>query len=130
MTDYILVHWVRSPGGSAADDTELVRAAALGEVDGAVARGLYKATALVEADGPEDLFARTQNIDEAWTQRHPPKLGVSRQRSTSVGDFVVDLNTRDVWLCASFGWDPVTGQVAEVIRSIASGLPGLEQLGD
>jgi len=92
--------------------------ASFGTPAAAAARGFYKADAVVAAANPEALFTSTQNIDAPWTGITPLLKGEDAQRSTSVGDFIVD-EAGDVMFCASCGWDPVTGETAAQIRELA-----------
>jgi hypothetical protein len=69
----------------------------------------YKAVALVDVPELHQVFQATNHIDSNWTENAevvalPNGKG---QRSTSVGDIVVDLSTNTSYICASFGWDEI-----------------------
>ena len=50
----------------------------------------------------EEIFFRTQNIDEPWSP--------SRFRSMSVGDLILDTETNETIICCGMGFEPYTGE--------------------
>lgn len=56
--------------------------------------GEYELVDIIYADSHEEVFTLTQ--------------GNKNYRSTSVGDYVVDFYTRDVFICKGYGWTETT----------------------
>lgn len=137
MPRYTLIH-LQSPNGGdehlrAAQENARFTAILGGDPLEAVRLGLYAPACIVEAHDPEDLFARTQNIDAPWTELSPPLFGSDTQRSTSVGDLIIDADGR-VLFCATVGWDDAPDALAAAARKIAWGFgsethanPGVSQ---
>jgi hypothetical protein len=69
----------------------------------------YKKIAVVESDGLGDVFRITNHIDHDWQENDEvvSLFGNGNNRSTSVGDIVVDLENSKRYLCASCGWDEI-----------------------
>ncbi len=82
----------------------LIEATLHGRCAAALARGLYRPVAIVEAADLGDLFQRSNHIETDWTGNPGVRLVVGRQRSTSVGDIALSAATREAWSCATFGW--------------------------
>lgn len=96
--------------------------ASMGKPDAAVAKGLYRPACVINAEDAEDLYMKTQNIDASWTLKTPPLAGDKELRSTSVGDFIVEQESGDVFFCASIGWDKATGETETRMREMATEL--------
>jgi hypothetical protein len=55
----------------------------------AFAAGHYKPVAVLDTDDPEQVFARTQNLDQGWTESETLViLSAGPFRSTAVGDLI------------------------------------------
>lgn len=105
-----------------ADVKEAYLDAAFGkDVSGAVEHGLYKPTSVVEAADPEELFAKTQHIDESWDEVNPPVWSAGQLRSTSVGDAIIEHDTDKVFACERMGWSGLEGDHANSLRSLRAG---------
>jgi len=100
--------------------------AMMGKPQDAIERRCYLAAAVIEASNPEDLFRKTQNIEEDWTKVHPPLKGSLKQRSTCVGDAILNLETGSVLLCMPQGWQEATPVHADILRDIAHDLLPLQ----
>jgi hypothetical protein len=124
MPRYVILQLTRPtsiPEGSNEEEVnEAYFRASFGKPSDAVKMRLYQAAALVEAEDPEDLFVKTQNIDAPWTEVSPPIAGDLRQRSTSIGDFIVNVDTPEILVCASPGWEPAAPEDKQVIQSLAT----------
>ena len=84
----------------------------LGQVGGlcsAPALEDYKMVAVVEADDIDGAFQDTNHIVSDWQDSESVicLFGKANNRSTSVGDIVVDMDTQERYLCASFGWSKI-----------------------
>lgn len=67
----------------------------------------YRLVGAIFTDDLERLFELTNHIDGDWTMNPACKVvGVGQQRSTSVGDVVMDKHGI-FWLCARVGWQRV-----------------------
>jgi hypothetical protein len=66
----------------------------------------YTKVAEVEADGIEKVFELTNHIDHDWTTNEGVTAFGRQQRSTSVGDIVINNNGTQL-LCASLGWEEI-----------------------
>jgi hypothetical protein len=88
------------------------------DVDGAISHGLYKPTCVVEAADPEDLFVKTQHIDESWDQVNPPSWSDGPLRSTSVGDAIINHDNDEVLTCGRLGWSSLEGDIADSLRAL------------
>jgi hypothetical protein len=66
----------------------------------------YTQVATVDAETLDDVFERTNHIDQPWETNPGVTLLGGRARSTSVGDVVVDQDGQ-AWLCASAGWERI-----------------------
>ena len=88
----------------------------LGQVSGAIKRGLHQFTAIVKARNLEDLFHKTNAIDEPWINGPNVLMVVTGAASTSCGDIAVDCENNEAWLCATVGWEALDwGRAARVI---------------
>lgn len=67
----------------------------------------YDKIAFVTAKNLGDVFKLTNHIDHDWTENDQVRLcpDVTRARSTSVGDLVLNLDTMDLRICAPIGWE-------------------------
>jgi len=74
----------------------------------------YKKVALVEADSIDDVFRITNHIDSDWRDNPEVKEHnlFEKDRSTSVGDVVVDENGVRFY-CAPVGWTEMEKEDAE-----------------
>lgn len=88
------------------------------DVSGAVNLDLYKATAVVEAADLEDLFVKTQHIEESWDEVKPPVWSDGPLRSTSVGDAIINNETYEVFSCDRLGWTNLKGESADALRAL------------
>ena len=81
----------------------------VGESCSAPALEDYKMVAVVEADDIDRAFRDTNHIESDWQDNESVVclFGKANNRSTSVGDIVVDMDTQERYICASFGWDKV-----------------------
>lgn len=68
------------------------------DIKTALDRGLYKATASIDARDLENLYLNSQK------DVFP---GTDLPRSMSVGDMAVNVDTNEVYLCAPVGWKSV-----------------------
>lgn len=138
MRRYMIIH-LDMPGDSSRNKLlDAYIMATLGTTDMAIEEDLYKVASVVEADNPEDLFAKTQNIDAPWTDVTKPLVGGDKQRSTSVGDLILDLDTGttdsvgDILYCAPVGWKPLE-QISEtkirtmIAQAFARSTPDIRQ---
>lgn len=69
----------------------------------------YRLVGVVFRDSLDEVFELTNHVDSDWTMHPACKVvGGDRQRSTSVGDVVMDEHGI-FWLCMNFGWKMVHG---------------------
>ena len=68
-------------------------------------KGDYVATAFVDGGSLGDAYEATQN--SGVTYSGVKVFGIVDTRSTSVGDIILDRDTNDVYVVASFGFDLV-----------------------
>ncbi|MCE6959718.1 hypothetical protein LAZ40_11875 [Cereibacter sphaeroides] len=106
-----------------ADERARIRAllsAVLGQVEGAVALGLYRYSGVAEAEDLEDLRGRSNAAGRAWPA----------SRQIGAGDIAVEPGTGEAAVCASFGWEALAWDRAERFLHEAvnrdSGWPGEE----
>ena len=90
-----------------------------GNTQAAREMGMYVPQAIVECSDLDHLFHDTNHIDRSWTENASVRHFEPRVRSTSVGDIVVDQINRIVYLCASFGWNQITGDEADAFLTIS-----------
>jgi hypothetical protein len=64
----------------------------------------YKHVADVVASDVDKVFELTNHIDHNWEDNHGVKPIQVGNRSTSVGDIVVDTDAKIKFLCESAGW--------------------------
>ena len=120
MPRYIVMSLMHpSPNRCTPETDEAMIDASLGKPHKAIGLNLYAATALVEARDPEHLFTVTQHVDTDWTVSHPPLKRAGRLRSTSVGDFIIDEESRHVLFCDRFGWSETTPEQSEVLLGLS-----------
>lgn len=77
---------------------------------------MLKPVAVVIANDLEDLFTKTNHIHSNWTANDGVDFAVDDVRSTSVGDIVIDYDTGEAFICASFGWDDIEGSTIDELR--------------
>lgn len=123
MPRYTIVRWTAPAEARINPISEALGSAlsmaSLGHPEEALEMGLYEAGATVEAETPENLFVRTQSLDAPWTTLTPVLKGSRlNQRSTSVGDFIVDEEGK-VLLCAAVGWKEPAPEIAGKVRAMA-----------
>jgi hypothetical protein len=71
----------------------------------------YNVVALVELPSGEDYgdtFRITNHIDRPWYDNPEVKWCDRTARSTSVGDLVENVESKELYVCASIGWCKVT----------------------
>jgi len=71
----------------------------------------YEFVGYIDAANLEEVYMKTQNIDEAWTSKiEASQLSLSKRagcRSTSMGDVILDDDSSE-YAVASFGFDNIT----------------------
>ena len=91
--------------GDRAMRTTLMKAS-LGQIDEALAKELYRHTAILHASDEDTLFQNVRAIGAPnLAERDEAFQAVDRPTEAGVGDIVVDLADGDAWMCASYGWE-------------------------
>jgi len=91
------------------------------QFDRAVQFDLYKPAAVLDVPDIEDTFGELQNLDAGWNENEAIDCLTAFPRSMSTGDIVVNLETREIFYCASIGFKPVTGEPETLARLDAIG---------
>ena len=67
----------------------------------------YKFVAVVDASNIDDVFEATNHIRSDWQENDNVQSFGQDNRSTSVGDIVINMDTLESYLCDSFGWKEI-----------------------
>lgn len=62
---------------------------------------------LVDVRSLDFVFETTNHITHNWTENPQVVWAAQNVRSTSVGDLVMNIETGEIFRCASFGWDAI-----------------------
>ena len=74
----------------------------------------YELVAIVDTPSLEGVFESTNHIHDNWELNDNVTTFKNGNRSTSVGDMVLNLDTLGRFFCNSFGWDEMEAEKAEV----------------
>lgn len=95
--------------------------ASFGQIDDALAAGLYRHAASIMACGEEDVLARTRNMQgAAWQGREGILEVFEHAREMDVGDIIIDTENGDGWMRASIGWEALSWNRCERFLQIAA----------
>lgn len=83
-----------------------------GSMEALTSTELHRRVAIVDASNPENLFRKTNSIERYWPENEGVLEAEEQLRSTSVGDVIVDAETRQVLFCANIGWTPLPDGIA------------------
>lgn len=111
MAQYKLLHLKRDPEMAPEKDDAYLHAT-FGTVAEAMNMGLYEHVATLDALNENAIYIRTNSITESWSAKPENGAFSPEQRSTSVGDLIID--ERDVMMsCQVVGWKEVPHALAQ-----------------
>ncbi|MFG6084058.1 hypothetical protein ACEUZ9_000300 [Paracoccus litorisediminis] len=107
MPQFRVFHIHLPPGAIITPDLseDMFQAGWRGNVDGVLARGLYREVAKLEVFDIEEVFPKTNHLHPAgWQANEGVIRAIDHARSTSVGDLALD-EAGALHICAQIGWE-------------------------
>ena len=80
--------------------------AGFGQIDEAIAEGMFRHAAVIDARNEEAAFYKCFALAEPGKEADPKIVHADAGfRSAAVGDILVDAGGGEAWMCATFGWE-------------------------